>query len=50
MGFRLDPDANRRHAPRLSAHDSKPVLRIPADEEGMIRDLVMDRLNGAPEN
>jgi acetate kinase len=50
MGFRLDSEANRRHATRLDAPGSRPVLRIPADEEGMIRDLVMDQLNGGPEN
>lgn len=50
MGFRLEPDANRRHATRLDAHHSKPVLHIPADEEGMIRDLVMNQLNGGPES
>jgi acetate kinase len=50
MGLQLDPDANRRHDTRLNAQNSKPVLRIPADEEILIRDLVMDRLSGAPEN
>jgi acetate kinase len=50
MGLQLDLDANRRHDTRLSAQNSKPVLRIPADEESLIRDLVMERLNGAPEN
>jgi acetate kinase len=48
MGLQLDPDANRRHDTWLSAQNSKPVLRIPADEERLIRDLVMERLNGAP--
>ena len=33
LGFRLDADANRTHAARLSAASSKPVLRIAADEE-----------------
>ena len=46
MGLQLDPGANRRHDTRLSAHTSKPVLRIPADEESMIRDLVVDQMNG----
>jgi len=46
MGLQLDPDANRRHDTRLHAPTSKPVLRIPADEESMIRDLVVDQLSG----
>ncbi len=46
MGFELDPDANRRHDTRLQAATSKPVLRIQADEESMIRDLVVGRLHG----
>ena len=46
MGIQLDPDANRRHDTRLHAGSSKPVLRIPADEESMIHDLVADQLNG----
>jgi acetate kinase len=50
MGLQLDPDANRRHDTRLSARNSKPVLRIPADEESLIRDLVMERLDGDREN
>jgi acetate kinase len=39
LGFVLDDDANRRHDTVLSRHDSKPVLRIAADEEAMVRDL-----------
>jgi len=50
MGLQIDPDANRRHDTRLSARNSKPVLRIPADEESLIRDLVVDQLNGDLEN
>lgn len=50
MRLQLDPDANRRHDTRLSAPNSKPVLRIPADEESRIRDLVVDQLNGGPSN
>lgn len=37
LGIRLDPDANRRHGPCISASDSAvPVWVIPTDEEGMI--------------
>lgn len=50
MGLQLDPDANRCHETRISARTSKPVLRIPADEESMIRDLVMGQLRVDPEN
>jgi acetate kinase len=39
LGFRLDPQANQVHATRLSRSDSKPILRIAADEEGMIHRL-----------
>jgi len=48
MGLQLDLDANRRHDTWLSTQNSKPVLLIPADEERLIRDLVMERMNGAP--
>ena len=44
LGFRLDSGANLRNDLRLNADNSKPVLRIPADEEGMIRRLVLDLL------
>jgi len=37
LGFRLDEQANQSHAAVLSSHSSKPILRVPADEEGMIR-------------
>lgn len=40
LGFTLDADANRANATRISAPGSKPVLRIGADEEVVIRDLV----------
>jgi acetate kinase len=39
LGFVLDADANRRHDTVISRHDSKPILRIPADEEAMMREL-----------
>ncbi|MDR3390986.1 MAG: acetate kinase [Sulfuriferula sp.] len=44
MGFRLDTVANDGNAGRIHADGSKPVLVIPADEEGMIRSLVNDLL------
>ncbi len=40
LGFTLDIDANHANATSIAAADSKPVLRIVADEEGVIRDLV----------
>jgi acetate kinase len=40
LGFTLDIDANQANATRISAAYSKPVLRIVADEETVIRDLV----------
>jgi acetate kinase len=46
MGFSLDHTANARHDIRLNAATSKPVLRIAADEETMIRDLVADQMGG----
>jgi acetate kinase len=36
LGIRLDPEANARHLPRISAGDSLPVLVIPTDEEVVI--------------
>jgi acetate kinase len=39
LGIRLDQSANQAHETVLSAASSKPVLLIPADEEGMIREL-----------
>lgn len=40
LGFELDHHANHDHETLLSAQGSKPILCIPADEEGMIRALV----------
>lgn len=40
LGFELDHHANHDHETFLSAQGSKPVLCIPADEEGMICALV----------
>lgn len=42
LGFELDNDANSGNALQINSHSSKPVLIIPADEEGMIRQLVSD--------
>jgi acetate kinase len=36
LGFELDERANRAHATMLHGSQSKPVLRIPADEESTI--------------
>ena len=40
LGIVLDPDANRDNLTWLSTTGSKPVLRITADEEAMIRNLI----------
>ncbi|WP_124948852.1 acetate/propionate family kinase [Sulfuriferula thiophila] len=40
LGFQLNSNANSGNALQISTVDSKPVLIIPADEEGMIRQLV----------
>lgn len=42
LGFQLNSNANSGNALQISTVDSKPVLIIPADEEGMIRQLVSD--------
>lgn len=39
LGFKLDSAANRAHATRIEAGDTKPILIVPADEETVIRDL-----------
>jgi acetate kinase len=39
MNLKLDAAANQTHALRIEAPDSKPILIVPTDEEGMIRDL-----------
>jgi acetate kinase len=44
LGFALDPAANAANATFLGAAGSKPVLRIAADEEAVIRDLVLHTL------
>lgn len=40
LGFVLDPDANLANRTRIDASGAQPVLRIAADEETVIRDLV----------
>ncbi len=46
LGFRLERDANANDAPVIHAPGSKPVLIVPADEEGMIRGLTLECLSG----
>jgi acetate kinase len=40
LGFSLDAETNQANSSRISAAGSKPVLRISANEEQVIRDLV----------
>jgi len=42
LGFKLNHHANLDHDAILNTQDSRPVLIIAADEEGIIRDLVRD--------
>lgn len=44
LGFSLNPNANRNNQTWISDPDSKPVLRIAADEESMICSLVEELL------
>jgi acetate kinase len=44
LGITLDGQANRRHAPAIHTADSKPVLIVPADEEGEIARLTAETL------
>jgi acetate kinase len=44
IGFELDNTANRSSLLNVSLPKSKPVLIIPADEEGMIRDYCLKYL------
>lgn len=46
LGFSLDSSANERSAPRISSSDSKPVLIVKADEEGMIHKMCLDCIPG----
>lgn len=48
LGFQLDEAANLGNAAMLSTPASKLVLRVPADEEGMIADLVGALLRRGP--
>ncbi len=48
MGFTLDSAENRRHATRLHTTASRPVLRIQADEERRMHDLVVALYDGKP--
>lgn len=42
MGFVLDEGANVGHAQRIEKAGGKPVVIVPADEEGMIRELCLE--------
>jgi acetate kinase len=44
LGFSLDAEANRASSSRIGAAGFKPVLRISANEEEVIRDLVVGAL------
>lgn len=46
LGFALDAEANQGNRDELQATGSKPILRIAADEEGVIRGLVAVLLDG----
>ena len=46
LGFSLDAETNQANTSRISAAGSKPVLRISANEEQVIRDLVAAALVG----
>lgn len=47
LGLALEPDANRQHAGQLARPGSKPILKIAADEEAMVRDLTRAALRGS---
>lgn len=46
LGFTLDAEANQGNRDQLQAAGSRPILRIAADEEAVIRDLVEALLDG----
>jgi acetate kinase len=48
LGFALDAAANRDNRDAIHASGSKPVLRIAANEEDVIRELVEDLLDHPP--
>ncbi len=45
LGFALDNATNQISQVNIGLSDSKPILVVPADEEGMIRDLCMKYLD-----
>ncbi|MDZ4201514.1 MAG: acetate kinase [Gallionella sp.] len=45
IGFRLDSGANRDNAVLLHQLDSKPIVRVPADEENMIYRLTAEAVH-----
>lgn len=45
LGFKLDAQANGRSANSIGVAGSKPILRIPADEESMIRHHCLELLD-----
>jgi acetate kinase len=42
LDFELDNESNRNSKTAINMHGSKPILVIPADEEGMIRKLCLE--------
>jgi acetate kinase len=44
LGFELDNASNQASQRSMGVSGSKPILVVPADEEGMIRDLCMEYL------
>ncbi len=48
LGLALDVEANQSNSIWINAAGFKPVLRIAADEEGVIRDLAQALLSGCP--
>jgi acetate kinase len=48
LGFNLDPAANTANRTTLHTVGSKPILLIAADEESVIRDLVIGNVKNRP--
>lgn len=48
LGFSLDAEANRDNRDMIQADGSRPILRMVANEEGMIRELVESLLRAVP--
>jgi len=44
LGFQLDNTSNQTSHASIGLPDSKPILVVPADEEGMIRELCLEYL------